>query len=103
MGPPHMTTLPSMSQSNRQVVLRARPTGLVQDSDVELIEGPVPELGENQALVRTALVGVDAAARTWLDDRPGYLPPVQLGDPVRASTVGEVAEDGPAGVRMVSS
>ena len=57
---------------------------------MELVEAPVPELGDNQALVRTSLVGMDAAVRTWLDDRPGYLPPVQLGEPVRASTVGEI-------------
>lgn len=79
-----------VNPTNRQVVLRARPTGWVTDSDVELVEGPVPEPGENQALVRTSLVGVDAAVRTWLDDRPGYLPPVQLGDAIRASTVGEI-------------
>jgi NADPH-dependent curcumin reductase CurA len=35
-------------------------------------------------------VGIDAAVRTWLDDQPGYLPPVQLGEVVRAATVGEV-------------
>ncbi|MGL4298967.1 MAG: NADP-dependent oxidoreductase, partial [Candidatus Neomicrothrix subdominans] len=33
---------------------------------------------------------IDAAVRTWLDDQPGYLPPVQLGEVVRAATVGEV-------------
>ncbi|MEO9221251.1 MAG: NADP-dependent oxidoreductase [Mycobacteriaceae bacterium] len=75
---------------NRQVVLRRRPTGWVAEDDVELVEAAVPELGDREALVRTSLVGVDAAVRTWLDDQPGYLPPVQLGEALRASTVGEV-------------
>ena len=75
---------------NRQVVLRRRPTGLVQDADVELVEVPVPELAEGEALVRTTYVGIDAAVRTWLDGQGGYLPPLELGEPIRAAGVGEV-------------
>src|SRR5258708_37302781 len=33
---------------------------------------------------------MDAAARTWLDGQPGYLPPVELGDVIRAAGTGEV-------------
>jgi NADPH-dependent curcumin reductase CurA len=76
--------------TNRQVVLRRRPTGLLAPDDTELVEGPVPELAEGEALARTTYAGVDAAVRTWLDDKPGYLPPVQLGEPVRAAGVAEV-------------
>ena len=79
-----------MNETNRQVVLRGRPSGLVADENVELIETAVPELADGEALVRTGLVGIDAAVRTWLDDQPGYLPPVKLGEVVRAGTVGEV-------------
>ena len=79
-----------MSQKNRQGVLRSRPKGLVADGDIELIETELPELVGGEALVKTTLVGIDAAARTWLDDQPGYLPPVQVGEVVRAATVGEV-------------
>ncbi len=71
-------------------MLRRRPAGWVTERDVELVETGVPEIADGQALVRTCLVGIEAAVRTWLDDQPGYLPPVQLGEPVRASTVGEV-------------
>jgi NADPH-dependent curcumin reductase CurA len=76
--------------TNRQVVLRRRPTGLVQPDDVELVEAPVPELAEGEALVRATYLGIDAAVRTWLDDTRGYLPPVQIGEPIRAAGVGEV-------------
>jgi NADPH-dependent curcumin reductase CurA len=75
---------------NRQVVLRRRPTGLVAPGDTELVSAPTPEPAEGEALVRTTYVGIDAAARTWLDDQPGYLPPVQLGEVVRAAGIGEV-------------
>ena len=33
---------------------------------------------------------MDAAVRTWLDDQPGYLPPVQMGEVIRAAGIGEV-------------
>ncbi len=74
----------------QQVVLRRRPVGLVTADDFELIEVPVPEVADGEALIRTDAIGIDAAVRTWLEDQPGYLPPVQLGDVVRAATVGEV-------------
>lgn len=82
----------SAPRINRSVVLRARPHGLVADADVELVELELPALAPGEALVRTDLIGVDAAVRTWLDDRPGYLPPVGIGETVRAGTVGEVIE-----------
>jgi len=76
--------------TNRQVVLRRRPTGLVAPGDTELISGPAPDLAEGEALLRTTYVGLDAAVRTWLNDQQGYLPPVQLGEVIRAAGIGEV-------------
>jgi NADPH-dependent curcumin reductase CurA len=76
--------------TNRQIVLRRRPTGLVQPGDTELIASPAPEPEDGEALVRTTYVGIDAAVRTWLNDQPGYLPPVQLGEVIRAAGIGEV-------------
>lgn len=78
--------------TNRQIVLRRRPEGLVAPADTELVTVPAPEPGEGEALVRTTYVGLDAAVRTWLDDQPGYLPPVQLGEVIRAAGIGEVIE-----------
>ncbi|ORB85159.1 NADP-dependent oxidoreductase [Mycobacterium kansasii] len=77
---------------NRQIVLRRRPTGLVQSDDTELVTSPAPRPAPGEALLRTTYVGIDAAARTWLDDQPGYLPPVQLGEAIRAAGIGEVVE-----------
>ncbi|KAA1249404.1 NADP-dependent oxidoreductase [Mycobacterium simiae] len=77
---------------NRQIVLRRRPTGLVQPADTELVSAQAPNLAAGEALLRTTYVGIDAAARTWLDDQPGYLPPVRLGEVIRAAGIGEVVE-----------
>jgi NADPH-dependent curcumin reductase CurA len=75
---------------NRQILLRRRPIGLVKPDDTELVTGLAPEPADGEALLRTTYVGIDAAARTWLDDQPGYLPPVQLGEVIRAAGIGEV-------------
>jgi NADPH-dependent curcumin reductase CurA len=75
---------------NRQILLRRRPTGLVEPGDTELVSSAAPEPAEGEALVRTTYVGIDAAVRTWLDGQPGYLPPLQLGEVIRAAGVGEV-------------
>ena len=76
--------------TNRQIVLRRRPTGLLTEGDTEAVTAPAPELADGEALVRNTYLGIDAAVRTWLNDQPGYLPPVQLGEPIRAAGVGEV-------------
>jgi NADPH-dependent curcumin reductase CurA len=78
--------------TNRQIVLRRRPIGLVKLEDTELVSAPAPVPADGEALLRTTYVGLDAAVRTWLDDRPGYLPPVGVGEVIRAAGVGEVVE-----------
>jgi len=77
---------------NRQILLRRRPRGLVQPEDTELVTVNAPEPAAGEALVRTTYVGIDAAVRTWLDDQPSYLPPVQLGECIRAAGIGEVVQ-----------
>src|ERR1700727_511840 len=83
-----LTPVPEMP--NPPVLLPRRPTGLVQPDDTELITGSAPEPADGEALLRTTYVGLDAAVRTWLNDQPGYLPPVQLGEVIRAAGIGEV-------------
>ena len=77
--------------TNRRVVLRRRPEGLLRTGDVELEEGvALPELAEGEALLEVGWLGVDATVRTWLSKAEGYLPAVELGEPVRASGIGRV-------------
>ena len=94
-----------MSAVNRRFLLRERPTGRIDDRTFELVEEPVPVIGEGEALVRTRWISLDPANRAWLDDTPTYLPPVAIGDVMRASGVGEVvasnAPDYPVGRLVV--
>jgi hypothetical protein len=77
--------------TNRRVVLRRRPQGLLTEDDVEIEEGVVlPELAEGEALLEVGWLGVDATVRTWLSKAEGYLPAVEIGEPVRASGIGRV-------------
>ena len=45
----------AVSDVNRRFLLRERPTGRIDDRTFELVEEPVPEIGEGEALVRTRL------------------------------------------------
>jgi NADPH-dependent curcumin reductase CurA len=74
------------------MILAERPVGTVDARTVRLEEGPVPGTGPGQALVRVRYLSIDPTIRTWMDDAPGYLPPIALGDVVRAGGIGEVVE-----------
>lgn len=75
---------------NRRFILKRRPDGTPQADDFELRNDPMPELAEGQFLIRNHFASLDPAIRGWMDDAPSYMPPIPLGEPVRASTVGEV-------------
>jgi NADPH-dependent curcumin reductase CurA len=81
-----------VQSTNRQILLRRRPVGLLGPQDTELVTTATPAPADGEALLRTTYIGLDAAARTWLNDQPGYLPPVALGEVVRAAGIGEVVE-----------
>lgn len=75
---------------NRQVVLSQRPHGLVDESTTNLIESDVPECGDGEALIRVGMLSIDPTIRTWMDDAPGYLPPIAIGGVVRSGGAGVV-------------
>jgi NADPH-dependent curcumin reductase CurA len=78
--------------SNRQFLLKRRPTGLVSRDDFEFREGPVPSPGPGEALVRNLFLSFDPSQRVWITDMPGYMPPVAIGEVVRADGIGQVIE-----------
>jgi NADPH-dependent curcumin reductase CurA len=77
---------------NRQWLLAARPQGMVQESDFEYREAPVPRPRDGELLVRTLYLSFDPAMRGWMEDRASYVPPVAIGEPMRAGAVGQVLE-----------
>ena len=81
-----------MSPANRQVRLRQRPVGLVDDATFEVVEEPLADLAPGEYRVRIAYLSIDPTNRVWIREEPSYLPPVQLGEVMRGGAVGEVVE-----------
>ncbi len=77
---------------NRQWVLKARPRGMVGPHNFEYRETPIPKIGENEVLVRNLYLSFDPTQRGWMEDRPSYMPPVAIGEVMRAGSVGQVVE-----------
>ncbi len=75
---------------NTQVRLARRPSGLPTDEVWDITTEPVPEPGEGQFLLRTEYVSLDPAMRGWMNEGRSYIPPVQIGEVMRAGVVGEV-------------
>jgi NADPH-dependent curcumin reductase CurA len=78
--------------TNRRFVLRERPTGRIDSGTFELVEEELPEIGEGEALVRTEWISLDPTNRAWINDMPGYLPPVAIGETMRGLGLGRVVE-----------
>jgi len=81
-----------MSDSNRQWLLASRPTGMVTEANFEFCESPIPEPGEGEVLIRNLYISFDPAMRGWMEDRESYLPPVAVGEPMRAGCIGQIVE-----------
>jgi NADPH-dependent curcumin reductase CurA len=79
-----------MTAVNHQVRLAARPVGLPKESDWERTEEPVGEPGEGQVLVRVNYLSLDPAMRGWMNEGRSYVPPVGIGEVMRAGGVGSV-------------
>lgn len=85
-----------MQTLNRQWLLVRRPHGMVRETDFEYRETalPQPDLAAGELLVRNLMLSFDPAMRGWMDDKPSYLPPVQLGAPMRAGAIAQVVRSG---------
>jgi NADPH-dependent curcumin reductase CurA len=79
-----------MTNINRQWVLKKRPQGMVGEQDFEYRETPIPDPAAGEVLVRNLYLSFDPTQRGWIEDRPSYMPPVKLGEVMRAGTVGQV-------------
>src|ERR1019366_843752 len=78
--------------NNRQLILSQRPVGLVDASTTELVETPRPVCGPDEALIKVGTLSIDPTIRTWMNDAPGYMVPIGIGDVIRSGGVGVVVE-----------
>ncbi len=77
---------------NRQVRLKTRPEGIPQAGHFEIAEAPVPELAQNEVLIRNIYLSVDPAMRGWIVDKTGYSAPVGIGEVMRSFATGRVED-----------
>jgi NADPH-dependent curcumin reductase len=77
---------------SRQWRLAARPVGEIRESDFELVEAPVPEPGDGQFIVAVTHISLDPAMRGWMNAGRSYIPPVEIGEVMRALTLGRIID-----------
>jgi hypothetical protein len=80
-----------MTETNRQVLLAARPNGFPKDSDFEIAENPVPKPGDGEVLVRNIYMSVDPYMRGRMNEFKGsYIAAFEIGKPMTGGAVGQV-------------
>ncbi|GAB3013689.1 NADP-dependent oxidoreductase [Mycobacterium bourgelatii] len=84
-----MTTINAV---NTQCRLAARPVGLPKDSDWQIVDEPVRRLTDGEILVQVEYLSVDPAMRTWMNAGRSYVPPVEIGEVMRAGGIGRVID-----------
>ena len=72
------------------ITTRKAPAGLPEADTWNLVETEIPEIGEGELVVKQEYISLDPAMRGWMDDRKSYIPPVQIGEVMRAGSIGEV-------------
>ena len=81
-----------MPRTNQQFRLASRPQGTVRREDFDFVEEPAPEPAEGEALVEIEYLSLDPAMRGWMNEARSYVPPVGIGEVMRAGGVGRVVE-----------
>jgi NADPH-dependent curcumin reductase len=79
-----------MDAVNHQFLLAARPVGLPKPDDWSYTQAPVPEPGDGEVVVKVSYLSLDPAMRGWMNDMRSYVPPVGIGEVMRALGAGEV-------------
>ena len=80
-----MTTL-----TNHQIRLAARPVGLPTDANWQHTTEAVAQPDDGGVLVKTLALSLDPAMRGWMNEGKSYIPPVGIGEVMRAGGVGVV-------------
>ncbi len=77
---------------NAQWRLAARPVGLPKASDWDYVEEPAAEPADGQFLVKLEYLSLDPAMRGWMNEGRSYVPPVGIGEVMRAGGIARVVE-----------
>ncbi|HEV3086238.1 MAG TPA: NADP-dependent oxidoreductase [Candidatus Elarobacter sp.] len=78
--------------TNRVYRLAARPVGMAKRSDWDFLSEPVPAPEDGHVLVEVQYLSLDPAMRGWMNEGRSYVPPVGIGEVMRAFGAGRVIE-----------
>lgn len=81
-----------MTLTNTACRLAARPVGLPKFSDWQISDEPARTPADGEFLVHVEYLSVDPAMRTWMNAARSYVPPVEIGEVMRAGGIGRVIE-----------
>ena len=76
--------------TNHQVRLASRPVGNATRANWRFTTEPVTEPAEGGVLLKTLALSLDPAMRGWMNEGKSYIPPVGIGEVMRAGGVGQV-------------
>jgi hypothetical protein len=86
----------SVQINNRQIRLAARPVGLPKATDWQFTEEAIDSAPADGVVVKNLLLSLDPAMRGWMNEGKSYIPPVGIGEVMRAGGVGKVIASGSA-------
>ncbi len=79
-----------MARVNRQILLRKRPVGVPVAEDFEAAEAAVGTPGPGEVLLKNLYLSIDPAIRGWMSNARSYLPPIEIGAPIRSGTLSQI-------------
>ncbi|HEX4111463.1 MAG TPA: NADP-dependent oxidoreductase, partial [Stellaceae bacterium] len=84
--------------SNRQILLKSRPTGAPSAANFELVQTPAPEPKDGEVLLKTLYLSLDPYMRGRMSDGPSYAAPAEVGKPMVGGTVSQIVASRKAGL-----
>ncbi|MEO6973142.1 MAG: NADP-dependent oxidoreductase [Rhodoferax sp.] len=76
--------------TNHQIRLAARPVGTPTRANWSNTTEAITEPAEGGVLVKTLALSLDPAMRGWMNEGKSYIPPVAVGEVMRAGGIGKV-------------
>jgi NADPH-dependent curcumin reductase len=76
--------------TNRQILLKSRPTAVPSAENFELVRTEAPEPNDGEVLLRTLFLSLDPYMRGRMNAGPSYAAPAEIGKPMVGRTVAEV-------------